>query len=325
MANAKEILAAMKPCFGKSAGFDAILIEDGIAKGYDMSHSVAMPFPCEHNFTVKAADFIKVVSAADPEKLKFDIDDSNIIVKSGRSRTKIPLMSDYSRFIPEPEGEEWTAFPPDLLKSLAIARRFLAKDPEDPHNKVAALTLYVTAGHVYGTNAHILARVETMQTGCAGLNLPFWAFDFLAKADIAEWQHTENYAAFRFKEGGWYRTQLIEVNYPIDVLNNLLDKLKNPLGPEIAVAGFYECFKEAVAFGATHVKLSKTGITARKEQVECHVETELPLQRETIWDASYIDALCKTAQFFYPEPLDEKDMGFFKGPGIDGIVMAQRV
>lgn len=243
--------------------------------------------------------------------------DEKLTIKSGRLRGAITTLPVEQVSFFRPVGE-WKAPPEGLIEALRLVRPFIAETAVQPW----ALCACIRTGGVVATNNMSIVLAE-----CPGLDiegevlLPSWAVDFVLKhaepLDAVMWD--SNYAAFRWESGLWFRTQLVEGQFPPQIGKILA-------GPERATTPIdSEWLREYMAvaeLSESSIVISSTEIVGGHGKAEVRSETTTELLASINFNPKFLTPVLVKAAFWapeiYPAPVP------FRGEGFSGVVVGRK-
>jgi hypothetical protein len=219
-----ESLRFVKGAVGKKDFQPALThfrIKDGRVMGYNGIIALSSPIDIEITATPKAVEFIKAI-----ERCKYDTTvlhltpGGKLSVKSGPFRVLVNCVED-SHILDaiQPAGVE-IDFKGSLLETLRILEPYVGTDASRPW----ATGIYFHNRSAYATNNIVIAEYWVGQE-MPSVNLPSSAVDELLRLyeePEKVWMH-ENSMTFFFKGDKWLRTQLLNTDWPMELVMTVLD------------------------------------------------------------------------------------------------------
>lgn len=213
---------------------------------------------------------------------------------------------------------EWLCPPESLITALRRARPFIAETAVQPW----ALCACLHDNAVVATN-----NMSIIKTDCADLVperqvlLPSWAVDFILKhaEPLTGVMWDDNYAAFRWESGLWFRTQLIAGQFPPQIANILAH-------PERATTLIEKDWRieydHVAALSENIVSIAPTEIIGGKGQAQVRAEIDSPLSSTVLFNPKFLSPVLALADYWapeiYPSPVP------FRGDGFSGVVMGRK-
>lgn len=237
-------------------------------------------------------------------------------IKAGRLRGVIETLPIDSVEFYRPR-HPWQSPPKGLLEALRRARPFIAEQAVQSW----ALTAALSKGYVTSTNNICIIRVD-----CEELSpkqevlLPASAIDFILRAgdDLDGVIFEPDYAGFRWASGLWFRTKLMDGQFPPTIAKILAE-------PERAVTKidppWLKEYSAVADLSENIISISRTRIVGGygKAVVEAGIETDID---EVHFNPKFLTAVLAAAEFWqpsvYPAPVP------FRGAGFSGVVLGRR-
>ena len=170
--------------------------------------------PCsiEGKFLVPGLELGKILKRL-PNDPSPKIQGDRLVLRSGKFSGSLQILPAEEWRFPELETEtEWVKFPPSLVPIMRDLRPFVSQNAIHQWSRGLA----IDDGWVYATDGSALAGAEfDLGRGIQAL-IPEWVVDFiLERLDGLEyWGGTSSYMAFKWRNGSWMRSTLIEGKFP---------------------------------------------------------------------------------------------------------------
>ena len=293
-------------------------------KATDGRITAGHPWPTEDQYLVPGTEFEKIVRRM-PGDPRVEVEKDHIKVVSGRSRGAIRTMPLEQWDYPGVDTNAWTDLPEGLIGALRALRPFVS----DNATHAWSLGVALDDGWAYATNNIVLAgvRLPSLDGRESQSIVPVWAIDFIVDRaeDLVEWAWTEYYIGFRWKNGAWMRSQLIEGTFherASEMIRNVdVMELPQPITKE-----FKSTFARAAPLvpAGSAIKIARTWLRGAfdEAQFEEGVEVEtLDDAAPTSWTANRLAPVIEIASEW--EPATWSKPTFFKGEGICGIVLGR--
>lgn len=251
------------------------------------------------------------------EALAVSYADEKLQLKSGRLHGAIATLPVDSVQFFRPE-HEWLVPPPAFVEALRLARPFIAETAVQPW----ALCACLHANAIVATNNISIVRVD-----CAGLDpdrqilLPSWACDFILKHSepLTGVMWNENYAAFKWESGLWFRTQLVIGQFPPQIAAILAapERATTPIAKE-----WLRTYESVAALSENNIRIEPEAIIGGHGKAEVRAEIETPLTAPILFNPKFLSLVLAAADFWapeiYPAPVP------FRGAGFSGVVMGRK-
>lgn len=238
-------------------------------------------------------------------------------LRAGRLNGKIETLPVTQVSFYRPDGD-WQVPPPGLFAALKLARPFIAEQAVQPW----ALCACLRNGGVVATN-----NMSIITADCPGLEvegevlLPSWAVDFVLsyKDDIVGVMWNKNYAAFRWSDGAWFRTQLVEGVFPPQIGAILAN-------PERAVVpiekDWLRTYNDVAALSEGVVRIAANEMVGGRGKAEVRAEVESTVEKEVLFNPKFLNAPLNMASHWapdiWPAPVP------FRGEGFSGVVVGRK-
>lgn len=315
----KDVVAKIKAALSRQGAvvphLAYYLVKDRYIHASDGRMTAAAPFPSDMwgEFLVPGEEFELLLERL-PGEPEIIVEPSRIKMRSGRMRGTIETLPVAEAHYAGPELE-WANPPEGLLQAFRRIRPFIS----DNAVHYWALCAALGDGVMLATN-----NVSLVEVSCPGLKgrdslLPLWAVDYvLARTEpLTGWQIADSYAAFRWEDGSWMRTQLVSATFPEEA-NALLARMAPPTWevPDewreayFAVAGALEEI----------IEIDATAMRGKKGKAAIEHEVASPCVRSR-WNPKFLDAVVRCAARFqldaYPAAAS------FEGNGIRGLIVGR--
>lgn len=277
------------------------------------------PWPTDDLYLVPGIEFDKIVSRYSG-KVTIEVGSNEITIKSGKSRGTVQTLNPGDWDFPLISDETWEPIPRNLLNVIRQLKPFISE------NATHAWSLGVTLqdGWCFATNNVALAGVQLTELHDIDVVLPLWAIEFLMNREqkLTHWTWTDNYVAFKWENGAWMKSQLIDSKFPPQASQLIKQATMENNDVEISDE-FREAF-ERVAFEndgtVVYGENSLTSAFGRAQIVE-EIETPELEGMNTIWSVKHLRPVIACAEWWsptnYPRP------AFFQGDGIVGCIIGR--
>lgn len=318
----KEAIAKVKGALAAKdfgAAMNYYTFKDDFIYASDGNMTAATPYAHGLDRLVPGAE-LEALLARLPNDVTCMYDDASITMKGGRLRGTIKTQSTVDRVLLVPE-HPWNEPPHGLVEAMRRARPFIADVAAQPY----ATCMCFRKDALFATTNMSLVQVQVpgLAPGDLDLLLPSWAVDFVLKAygTLNGIIFTPNYMAFRWDDGSWLRTKLIEGAFPatvVTLLSNVEPEQPFELGP-----GWRLAYADVAALSEGIVGVEASRITGGKghSKVEADVEPtgiEAPVHFNPRFLTAVIDVATHWNPAEFPRPVP------FVGPGLRGLVVGRR-
>jgi hypothetical protein len=191
------------------------LVRNGYIHAKNGRMAAAMPVDCDLEFAVPGEAFEKTLARAPGEVSLSLADGPNgvpaLTVRSGRFRATLGLL-DVAHWHVEEPASAFRPIPPELFAAFDALLPFISDNALHPW--ASSITLSATTA--YATNNTVLACFPCTNPHGVSVLVPLWAVEFVVSRgkELAEWTVNDNHIAFRWSNGAWMRSQLMEGSLP---------------------------------------------------------------------------------------------------------------
>ncbi len=309
----KKVRAALSKQ-GIVAHLTYYLVKDGYITANNGRMTAAAPFPSKHTFLVPGEDLESLISRFDGEII-LTVGEAKISFASGRMRGSIQTIPEDTIYYPPPEPDLYVKPPTEFLPALRRVRPFIS----DNATREWALCAALQEDRILASNNITLVRAT-----CPGLPpgetlLPCWAVDFLlsSSAQLTGYQLHPNAACFKWDDGTWMRSQLMDCGFPSQV-DELLSKIVRP--PIEITHEWRTAYNKMAGLSEDKIDLHADKMTGQHglTEVEYEVKSPTPEGGVSSWNPTYLTSVIETATHWdptvWPAPAP------FVGPGISGLI-----
>lgn len=295
------------------------VIKDGTITAGDGRYVACAHIDCNQNFTVPGREFERLVDRL-PSIEEVIIDDRSVTLKSKRMRGTIDTLPQDTQTYATP-GQTWNEVPPRLLDALATVRPFIS----DNALHQFALCACIGRDSIVATNNVSLIQIDCPLVDGAGHLLPLWAIDYLLSrkdADLDGFQLYPGYAAFRFDDGSWMRTQLINEEFP-SIAAQLFERYEPPTWEitdewKDAFKLVGELTENAIEVHADKL-VGKQGVGVVEHEIP---ETPVPHTGFSVYNPKFLEAVVKVATHWQPDAWPNPTP--FRAQGVRGFIIGRR-
>jgi hypothetical protein len=298
--------------------FTHYLVSDGKIRAYDGRMVASCPFPYEGEFLVPGAEFEAILDRMPVDSPTIELKEDFIRVKHKRFRGDIKTLP-ITEF-PELEiSAEWVEFPDDLIDIIRDLLPFISDNATKPW----AMAINILNGRLYTTNNVSVAFAD--HPGLEGIEglLPVWAAEFVVarREGLTHWQLHDGYAAFKWADGSWMRTQLINDETP-----EILVNLANDTGSSTfeITDDWRAAYDLVTGVAKEEISLYPDLIVGKTEKSSVeHAATNIMREgiEYTHWSVPYLNKVIQAATHWqpdlYPKPVT------FSGPTIKGLIVGR--
>lgn len=256
--------------------------------------------PCKvaGEFLVPGAEMKDIMKRL-PDEPKVKLEDNKVILRSGRFHGSIQTLPMDQWTYPELEKTKWKPLPSWFIAAIRQLRPFVSDNAVHRWS----LGIAIDDGWCYASNNIALAGCRVGGVEQVKVLLPAWAADFvLERAEgISHWVVAPNYIAFKWDNGAWMRTVVIDDKFP-ERAAEMIRKVPESLSQEI-----YPEYREAVCriseLSEDYVSIYKDKVQGRtqKSLVSEELRSEVPEGRDAShWGARFLAPVMAAASHWQP-------------------------
>ena len=258
-------------------------------------------YPCkiDGEFLAPGEELIAILKRL-PDEPTLKVDGDRLILRSGRFSGSLRLLPPEEWRFPVLEDEvEWKKFPTELIPILRELRPFVS----DNNIHRWSLGIAINKGWCYATNNVVLAGAPSAAVKSVEALVPAWVVDFvLGRTEgLTHWAYTANYMAFKWKNGAWMRSSLIDDKFPERAAEMIRSAAK---GSQKVSADYKAAVERITALSDDKVSIFADRIVGKTERsdVEEAITSATPDHANaSIWGAKYIGPVIAIATSWEPK------------------------
>ena len=295
--------------------YELIRVSDGYMHATDGNLFIAVPVSSPFNFTAPGKDLVRAVLFGDNPEI--ELTGEFLIFKQGRSRIKIPIVSDEKFPLLEPPPENMRPWTEGFLQALRKIRPFISNNAQH----YWAMGAYAHEKGLAATNNVVLVDMDFDNPPLSGL-LPFWLIDTIERdspPDTCFDDATKVY--LKWKDGTWLRSLRLVDEFPAQPIAMLV-QMRARQDPEWEISDEWrQAYKKSLEFAGNEIVVTPDAIIAVGPASEITTKIESRCDGETFWDPRYLGPLLDVATHWdiseYPKPT------YFIGDGLRGICVGR--
>lgn len=270
-------------------GFNAVLgslyVKDGRAQAGNGRYTLEVP-AAELPDMCTPADRLHAAMRACSGSPEFKLTDVSVMVRSGAMKVRLPLIDAASYPVTQPDPPVHS-LAEDLGALLKRQLPFIAADASRPW----ATSVCLAAGKAYATNNVVICRQPFPFPFNHPVNLPLATVEaIIDNPNPVSLGVSERSLTFYYADGSWIKTQLVEGEFPVHVIDGMLDGLPTQLATPAKGKGKKQA-PQAATIAAPWVavddKLKKMLDTAGKLATDRYPVVELAGDRVTLQDGNF--------------------------------------
>lgn len=293
-------------------------IENGTVRSYNGVLAISSPIALDIECCPRADAFVRAVASCQEATMITVTDGGRLSVRSGRFRAVIDTIQGETPHV-EPEGELIQFDGAKLLEAFQILEPFIGTDASRPFTNGVLLD----AGSAYATNNTCLVQYWIGGAFPLRVNVPRAAVKEVLRVDEAptHGQVTRDSITFHYTDGRWIRSQLLNTEWPLDLIGNLLDQ---PCQPQVLPEDFFTGVNtiKGMVDGASRVYMLNGALRTHVDPEEgAAYEVELPSEGlYNLHMLSLLEGVVSSIDFSrYPDP------ALFFGDQLRGAIIGMRM
>lgn len=199
-------------------------IEAGHVRSYDGSLAISSPVALDFDCTPQADKMVKAIEGCDGPITIAETGAGRLSIRSGKFRALVNTVQGEVPH-PKPEGERFEFDGAAVLEAFKVVEPFIGNDASRPFTNGVLLA----DGSAYATNNTCLVQYWIGAAFPLRVNVPGKAIRHVLAAGEAptHGQLTNDSITFHYADGRWIRSQLLDTEWPMSIIANLLDQPSN--------------------------------------------------------------------------------------------------
>lgn len=228
-------------------------IEGGKVRSYNGTLAMCSPIALDIDCCPRADSLIKAISCCQENVVIGTTAGGRLSVRSGKFRALVDTIQGETPHV-QPDGDHVAFDGAAVLEAFRVLEPFIGTDASRPFTNGVLLD----AGSAYATNNTCLVQYWIGAAFPLRVNVPRAAIREVLRVGEAptHGQLTKDSITFHYTDGRWIRSQLLNTEWPLDLVSRLLDKPSNPTPlPEDFFEGLARI--RAMADGANRVYMTQ--------------------------------------------------------------------
>ena len=255
-------------------------------------------YPCDIDgeFLVPGEELAAILKRL-PDEPKIKLENDCLVLRSGRFSGSLQMLPQEDWRFPELEDVTWKPFPQDLIPILKDLRPFISENAVHRWS----LGVAIDNGWCYASNNIVLAGAPFTFVSPQVL-IPLWVIEFvLSRAQgLAQWAITGNHMAFKWANGAWMRSTLIDDKFPARAGDMIREtpRCSQPITPDYrkAVTRVAELSDETVYVYADRTE-GRTARSLCSEALVSEIPTRSPF---SLWSSKHVSSIMGVATSWSP-------------------------
>lgn len=248
-------------------------IERGTVRSYNGTLAISSPIALDIQCCPKAKQLIKAIEACHEATTISVTPTGRLSVRSGKFSAIIDTIQGETPHV-EPAGDHVQFDGAVLLEAFKVLEPFIGTDASRPWG----MGVLLDAGSAYATNNTCLVQFWVGAAFPLRVNVPRAAVEEVLRVGEppTHGQVTADSITFHYTDGRWIRSQLLDTQWPLDLISSLLDRPSNPMPlPADFFSGLATI--KAMADGASRVYMTQGALRTNLDPNEgAAYELDLP-------------------------------------------------
>ncbi len=235
-----------------------------------------------------------------PDEPTLKVEGDKLTLRAGRFSGSLRLLPPEEWRFPVLEDDvQWKKFPQELVPILRELRPFVSENAIHRWS----LGIAIDNGWCYSTNNVVLAGAPSAAVKNVVALVPAWVVDFILgrTEGLQSWAYTSNYMAFKWKNGAWMRSTLIDDKFPERASEMIRSA---PRGSQKINDNYRAAVERITALSDDRVSIFADRIEGRTErsQVEEAITSATPDHANaSIWGAKFLGPVIEIATSWEPK------------------------
>lgn len=293
-------------------------IENGTVRSYNGAMAISSPIALDLNCCPRADAMVRAIASCNEATMISVTPSGKLSIRSGKFRALVDTIQGETPHV-EPEGELVQFDGAKLVEAFKVLEPFIGTDASRPFTNGVLLD----AGSAFATNNTCLVQYWIGAAFPLRVNVPRAVIKEVLRVGEppTHGQVTQDSITFHYPDGRWIRSQLLNTEWPMDLIGRLLDQPNNatPL-PEDFFTGLNTI--RGMTDGAARVYMTGSSMRTHVSDDEGAVY-DIDLPSEGLYNMhmlALLEGVVKTIDFTrYPEP------ALFYGDNIRGAIIGMRM
>lgn len=200
-------------------------IENGHVRSYNGTLAISSPLPFDINCTPNAQAMVKAIQQCEETIVLSMTPAGKLRIVSGKFKAFVENVPDEG-FHPLPEGDHLAFDGESMLTAMKMLYPFIGNDA----SRVWSNGVLLNGQSAYATNNTILVEYWLGSPFPYQINIPKAAIKEMLRVDEppTHAQITQGSITFHYSDGRWIRTQLLDVNWPLPIIDKMLNQPNTP-------------------------------------------------------------------------------------------------
>lgn len=272
------------------------------------------PIDLDGEFLVPGKELEAILKRLKDEP-KVKLEDGRVVLRAGRFSGSLEVLPPSEWAFDNLDQPTWQKFPEKLVAIFRDLRPFVSENAVHRWS----IGIAIDDGWCYASNNVVLAGCKFPEARGLEYLVPIWAVDFILghSAGLSHWALETNCMMFRWENGAWMRSTLIEGKFPEKAgeLIRSVEPGSQRITPDYreAITRIGELSETAITIYADRVE----GRTA-KAVIREELQSETPPGGSSVWSNTAMVDLVKVASNWspskWPQPVS------FQGERVQGVI-----
>lgn len=201
-------------------------IENGTVRSYNGTLAISSPIALDIECCPRADALVKAIASCTEATMITVTPGGRLSVRSGKFRAIVDTIQGETPHV-EPAGEHLAFDGEVLLEAFKVLEPFIGTDASRPFTNGVLLD----SGSAYATNNTCMVQYWIGGAFPLRINVPRAAIKEVLRVGEAptHGQVTPDSITFHYTDGRWIRSQLLNTEWPMDLIDKLLNQPSDPL------------------------------------------------------------------------------------------------
>ena len=293
-------------------------IEGGTVRSYNGTMAISSPIALDIECCPRADAMVKAIASCQEATMITVTPNGRLSIRSGKFRAIVDTIQGETPHV-EPEGAPLAFDGPALLEAFKVLEPFIGTDASRPFTNGVLLD----SGSAYATNNTCMVQYWIGGAFPLRVNVPRAVVREVLRVGEAptHGQVTPDSITFHYTDGRWIRSQLLNTEWPMDLISKLLDQ---PSNPTVVPADFFTGLSTIrnLADGASRVYMTDGALRTSTDPDE-GAAYEMDLPSEGLYNMhmlALLEGVVNSVDFtLYPGP------ALFFGDKLRGAIIGMRM
>ena len=303
-----------------SINYCCYMVNEGRVTTSNGRFTCSHPITDENSYMVVGKELERVFPVMDSDEgLTLSLTERQLIITRAGFRAAMPRLK-YEEWTQQKPNGNWQKLPDNFIQAIRTLRPFIS----DNASQAWATGICMTPEGMFATDNVSAIKYDLVCEMEAPIIIPLWVVDFiLSREGVQDIEVDAKHIAFRWANGAWLTSCLIEGSYP-DSVRQVIENAP----PEEATCLVTPAFRAGVnaiiglADGAVRFNAEGASIGYGNTEVQAEVTCALPEGIEqTLWPPKALLNVINVAERWAPQNWPKP--AIFLGKNIKGLIVGR--